>query len=220
MSKPSLAAIILCGLICFFSTAVSATSIPITGSFQQGFDEFLGDGSINGPGLTLFQGTPDGLGSIGTCVPGAVCNFSTVIGSAAPFCMFCTGFSSGTLGNKTADFLDPNLTISGSAFFPGGDTLTMPITITGTIVGYALNCPGSLGTGCTLGPVEFNLNIVGTGTATLTFGVLGESNIYGMDATFSGTATVVPEPISLVLTGTGFLGIWTRKRALVSRPIP
>ena len=45
----------------------------------------------------------------------------------------------------------------------------------------------------------------------------GVLNLFGGSATFTGTATVVPEPMSLALTGTGLLGIWLRKKIAQSK---
>ena len=156
--------VLLC-LVCFVSTLASANSfhsIPITGvGFvgQPGFNCcFNGDFNIQGLNLSLNQGTPNGPASIGSCTVGTVCNFSYGIGSTATFCTYCTGFSEGSLGTKTADFLAPSLTFTGSAFYPGGSSMTVPMTITGTIIGYELvNCNNSVG--CSLGPIVFSLKL-------------------------------------------------------------
>ena len=96
-------------LLCIFTAVVSATSIPITsGSAQYGFAISLGDFEMEGPGLSLFQSTPQGPSTIANCEVGAVCDFSIGIGSDAEFCMYCSGMSAGTLGNKTAEFLSPS----------------------------------------------------------------------------------------------------------------
>jgi len=74
---------------------------------------------------------------------GAICNFSYNIYSAAAFCTFCKGFSYGSVGTKTANFLDPSLTFTGSAFYLGESTMTVPMKVSGTIIGYQLaNCEG------------------------------------------------------------------------------
>jgi len=89
----------------------------------------------------------------------------------------------------------------------------MPFTVTGTVTGYELvNCTG--GVGCTLGPEEFSLQIFGQGTEDVTMNTFTGSapTMRGTDAVFSGTATVVPEPTSLVLTGTGLLLVWTKMK--------
>jgi hypothetical protein len=206
-------------VICFISCFASANSIPISGGAVQGQPGgnccFNGDFLITGPGLSLFQGTPDGPNEIGVCAVDAVCNFSFSIGSAATFCSFCLGLSGGSVGNKIAEFLDPSLTFTGSALYSGEASISVPMTVSGTIVGYELlNCDSS-GSGCTLGPKEFTLHIVAHGTGVFTMNPGGSHALmYGVSSSFTGTATTVPEPISLVLTGTGLLGILIRKKVM------
>jgi PEP-CTERM motif len=207
--------LILAGFVfCFISSVASANSIPISGVGLQGQPGsccFNGDFFIAGPGLSLSQGTPDGPISIGFCTVDTVCNFSYSIGNASTFCSYCLGFSGGSLGTTTADFLDASLTFTGSAFYPGGlSTMSVPMSVSGTIIGYKLvSCTD--GVGCSLGPIVFDLQISGSGMGTVTF--LPVDTIAGIRTSFTGTATVVPEPTSLWLMVTGLAGLLLRKRS-------
>jgi hypothetical protein len=213
--------IALAGFVCFVSVLASADSIsniPITGDATKGFVQTVGDFNIQGPSLGLFQGLPEGGNSIGLCSVGTVCDFSYSIGNATTFCQYCTGYSSGFLGNKVASFLDASLLFTGSAFYSGSaedfQIMQVPMTLAGTIIGYTLvDC--SDGVVCSLGPVQFALHIVGQGTGQ--FYLQPDGNIYGGITSFSGTATVVAEPMSLVLTGTGLVGIWARRKIAQSK---
>jgi hypothetical protein len=210
--------VVLAVVLCFVGALASANSvdtIPITGTAADGFAQTAGDFSIHGPGLFLYQGLPDGPNQIGTCTVGAVCTLSFSPLNSAAFCGGCTYYSGGSFGSNIADYLDPHLTFTGSAFYSGGSTLQMPFIVSGTITGYELvNCFSGT-SGCTLGPKEFTVRIFGSGTETLTV----YSNfsgpqvpVYGANATFSGFATVetVPEPTSLVLTGSGLVWVWIK----------
>lgn len=204
------ASIALLGLVCLTSAIASADSITITGEADIGFARSLGDFIIQGPGLSLAQGTPDGPSTIGSCTVGSVCDFSFGIPSVHDFGFcYCKGFSGGSVGSQTADFLVPSLTLTGSALYSGGDSLTVPMTISGTIIGYKLvDCfPG--GIDCKLGPPVFTLKVMGQGEDAVVFNEIG--SIIGSDVTFTGRATVVPEPSSLVLISTGLAAVVWRK---------
>lgn len=204
-------------VFCLINGVASAKSVPISGIAIQGQPGgnccFNGDFSISGPSLSLFQGTPDGPNEIGICTLDRICNFSFSIGSTATFCTYCLEYSSGSLGNIAVQFLDPTLTLKGSAFYSGATSMSVPMTVSGTIIGYQLiNCDPS-GAECSLGQQEFTLHISGSGTGTLNINPDGGFGIIqGVSTNFTGTATTVPEPISLVLTGTGLLGIFLRKK--------
>lgn len=203
-------------VFCLLSSFASADNIPISGVAYFGAPGgnccSNGDFTIGGQGLSLSQGTPDGPAFLASpCVVGKVCDFSYSIGSTATFCTYCLFFSGGSLGTKTADFLNPSLTFTGSALFTGGSSMSMPMTLSGTIVGYKLvNCNPS-GGGCSLGPIVFDLHLSGSGVGTITF-VPDSGPIMGVSTSFTGTATVVPEPASLFLMGTGFVGVLLQKR--------
>lgn len=207
--------ILLLFVICASCTLASANSIAITGTAYLGYAEFNGDFMIQGPGLNLFQGTPDGPSFIGSCNMGSSCNFGFTIGSTNVFCSYCLNLSGGSLGNTAVEFLDTSLTFHGSAVWNGQYNLNVPLTISGMIIGYELiNCePG--GIGCSLGPEEFALRITAKGIGDYTVNQAGL--IQGVTVTLSGTASTstVPEPVSLVLTGSGLAGIWLSKRARV-----
>jgi hypothetical protein len=196
-------------VLLIFSALSSASSIPITGTATQGFATTLGDFQIEGAGLSLSQGFPDGPSFIGSCTLGAVCNLSFSIGSTATVCTFCTGFALGSLDGIVVQFLDPSLSFSASALYTGQSNITVPLTFSGTIVGYELvNCTD--GIDCSLGPRKFALHISGQGTGNFT--ILGPGLIEGVSASFTGRASVVPEPASLVLVGSGLAGVVLAKR--------
>ncbi len=209
----------VCFVFCFISSLASADSvnnIPITGTASQGFATTEGDFNITGPSLSLYQGLPGGPSFIGFCNLGSACKFSFDIDvSGSAFCI-CSLYDFGSLGNKVAELFDTSLTFTGpSEVYSGGTSLSVPMTVSGTIVGYQLiNCQTS--EGCSLGPVVFKLHIAGTGTGIFTMNPITgttTASIVGVSSTFTGTATVAaPEPISLVLTGTGLVGILIRKK--------
>lgn len=206
-------------LISAAASANSVNNIPITGTAGQGFDITYGDFQLQGPNLTLGQGQVDGPNSIGSCTLGAMCDFTFQIEDVTAGCRLCTGFAGGSFGNTTVQFLDTDITFSGSALYSGQTDVIVPLTFTGIIVGYKLvNCTGDVD--CSLGPKEFTVYISGQGTGDFSFyGAPG--NINGVGANFTGTASVVstaPEPISLLLTATGLVGVGIAKRRAGNSP--
>ena len=88
MRTGSIFLLLLFCVLSIFATADSIQTIPISGEAWMGQPEICclnGDFSISGPGLNLFQGTPDGPSSIGGCDLNAVCNFSFTVYSALGF---------------------------------------------------------------------------------------------------------------------------------------
>jgi hypothetical protein len=206
--------ILAVSVFCLIGGVASGTSISISGGAVLGQPGgnccFNGDFTISGPGLFLFQATPDGPSQIGNCTLDSICDFSFSIGSSSIVCTSCNWDSGGSLGNIAVEFLDPTLTFKGSAFYSGATDTSVPMTVSGTIVGYQLiDCPGG---GSCLGPKEFTLYVSGQGTGEFTTSPLGPGPIIGVRASFTGSATTTPEPISLVLTGTGLVGIFLSKK--------
>lgn len=206
--------------LCFLPAAAIAQSvntIAIGGNTTDGFVSTLGDFGFSGPGLNLQQVLPQGNNSIGSCTVGTLCSLSWSPVNAASFCSYCTGYSNGNLGSKVAEYLSSNLVFTGSAFYSGGDSLTIKATVSGTIYGYQLvGCTN--GSDCSLGPEVFALKITGTDTETLTINDIGNktSDIYGENGIFSGTATPIattPEPGSLFLMTTGLVSVWMKRRS-------
>jgi|ERR1700733_2015041 len=217
--------LILASTLCFVATFVSANSvniIPITGTASDGYAETLGDFSIQGVGLSLSQGLPDGSNQIGTCTVGTICHLSFTPANSDAFCSYCTSYSGGSLGSKVAEYLESSLTFTGSAFYSGGTNLLMPFAVAGTITGYELvDCVNGT-SGCKLGPAEFTVHIFAQGTEDLT--LYSNSGpgvpIYGANAQFSGVAAVVdtvPEPTSMLLMGTGVVCVWLKLRWGIQR---
>ncbi len=206
------------GVLCFIAAGAYAdgvNTISVAGITYDGYGLTAGDFLIQGNGLSLSQGLPDGPSFIGSCTVGSVCNLTWSPTNSAAFCSYCTGMSNGSLGSIQAQYLSPNLVFKGSAFYSGGNTLTMSFTVSGTIYGYQLvGCTD--GVGCSLGPQVFGLQILGTGTETLTLTTMGGAQeiIQGASGTFTGTATPIttPEPGSMFLMATGLTGVWVRKR--------
>lgn len=207
--------VILASLACCLASSLAfADGIPITGTAEEGFATTSGDFNITGPGLSLFQALLGGPNTIGSCNVGSVCNFSLGLTvSGASDCTYCLFYDSGSLGHIQAELLVPSLTFTGSALYTGATSMSVPMTVRGTIVGYQLvNCD-STGNGCSLGPQVFTIHISGKGTGQFTMNTLDSpADIVGVNINFTGTATTTPEPISLVLTGTGLAGILIKKK--------
>jgi hypothetical protein len=186
------------------ASANSVNSVAITGTAYDGFGTSSGDFIIQGPGLSLFQSSPDGPSAIGLCNMGSLCNFSFSSANVSSFCQYCSLYSFGTFGNAVAEFFVGSLTFSTPpVIWNGQAVMNLPLTISGQILGFELlNCND--GVGCTLGPEVFDLKITGQGTGQFQIGSSGL--IYGVSATYTGTATpvqTVPEPTSLLLMSSG-----------------
>jgi hypothetical protein len=221
----SRSASVLLMLLSLSPVLAQADAIPFTGTANFGGDQqsFL----LSGPSLLLSSAAPGATAApFLACSPGTPCDPTWTVSA---FFTLSSGFSSGTVGTLSAQTLSGFLTFPGEPFiapvFPVGvsdNEVTVPVSLVGAIRGYEFLPPGCL-SDCTGNPV-FDLALTGTGSVTL-HGFAGSSEPPGSDVdrfrfahwTFSGEATVVPEPSTVVLLGSGlaYAAVRLRKRRLM-----
>jgi hypothetical protein len=163
-------------------------NFKIAGNAVFGYSMTMGDFSISGVG---YQVLPQGPSTIGECTVGTECTLYLSPYPASGFCMYCQAFSGGV-------YLDQNLLFTLTAFYGGGDTLTMHVNVAGTVTEYALlNCQGEFGVSCDLGPAQSTVRISGHGTANVSMMYTpGDITTLasGATITFSGVAHVEDTP--------------------------
>jgi len=192
-----------------------ADSISITGTAAYGDD--LEQFFISGPSLSLNSAAPGAFaGILFTCAIGQPCQVpSFTIGAFQSDFGEPGNFSGGSVNGVIADTLFGSLTFSSSLLQPTSDPGHPfgpgDIRFTGEVTGYLFSPPGceSSGTCSDLGPKVFDLRLRGTGTITTLSENIGEGmqGIFLVNYQYSGTATVVPEPSSIYLIVSGFVGL-------------
>lgn len=187
-------------IVCFLSSSAVADTFTFTG------DAFLNaesmDFNLSGPSFTIGSSFLSGPNVFALCTDGTLC---TIPPQDIPANFFEPGFSGGTVGGVTADTLVGGLTFSSFSFTAESGGGSGAVTVTGEIIGHATN---------DIGPQVFDLQISGSGTGTAGGPVPGGGlfAIRGVEYTFSGTASTVPEPSSLLLLSSGFLGLAAIRR--------
>jgi hypothetical protein len=120
------------------------------------------------------------------------------------FCGFCEGGQSlGALNGISPDYFSGQITFTGSAISPAaGYTFTAPVTFQGQIQGNNLEMGPN---GDFLSPL-WDITVAGSGTVTV-YRNVAVSSVIGESYTFTGTATIIPEPSSLCLLMTALGGL-------------
>jgi PEP-CTERM motif-containing protein len=213
--RPLSALIVFCSLACL-SLPANANSVSVSGTAYGGSD--TNGLSVTAGIFSTWSAAPFGYSQVGGGTAGVPMTLSF---SVLPW----PGPDNATvnIGSKFTDILQGagilftgTFTVPFSALAKG--TFTAPISFTGQLLAYQ---DLTLGQGFyTQGPLMASLTFKGTGTVTFQLMDLGNGGFiisYG-SFTFNGKGnlTVVPEPASLFLMGTGLaaLGGVVRRRVL------
>ena len=159
---------------------------------------------------------PSGPLTVATFSSPGVVNFSFVV---PMFSALNGGVGFVTYGSQSTDLVTGALIFSGTFTLPvlpesTDFKITYPVTFIGNGIAYQdLSTPGNL----VIGPQIFDLAFKGSGTATVQGCFCnGQYFVAGANASFTGTATIVPEPSSVFLFGTGLAGIVGMRRKLMA----
>jgi hypothetical protein len=188
---------LLLGIIsCLFTANAQADSFSISGTAFVGND--FANFFFSGPGIDIRSALPGFSAFLGSCNENAPCPLlSQSIPAAGAF-----GSSGAIAGFPSAEALVGSLDFKGTPpVIPPLDSgqsfeLSAPVTFVGHLLGYPTRDLVNFG------PAVFEVNVSGQGTGTL-FGMSIDNGVLirSADYSYSGTATVVPEPSTLFLLG-------------------
>lgn len=200
--------VVLC-LLLSVSLPASANSVSVTGfGYQGNTTDGLG---VNTGLFSAFSAAPDGPGILGFGMVGVPMTLSF-----SPFAFPGPGYTEVSIGKQFTDilmggidFTTGTFTVPASALVTG--IFTVPVSVLGQVMAFR-----DLGGGVK-GPLMASLSFAGTGTVTL--GLADDGNgafiigaAVGNFTNISGNLTVLPEPSSLLLVGTGLLALRTVAR--------